>query len=79
MSICDNYIYSGVTRGDLHASHRALRANYIINSTPPAIAALEGRHRKARKFTSEYFKVQQQPTSHSLMNNEHLIKENLIT
>ena len=47
----------------LHASHRALRGNYIINARPPAITALDSRSREARKSASECFIVHQQPIS----------------
>ena len=35
------------------ASHHALRANYIINSRPPVISALDNRRHESRKFSSE--------------------------
>ena len=52
---------------DLHASHRPLRANYIINSRPPAITASDSRRREARKSASERFIVQQNRTESSFI------------
>ena len=51
--------------GDLHASHRALRANYIINSRPNAISAFDNRRRESRKSSGEC-SVQQRPISHRI-------------
>ena len=51
--------------GNLHASHRALRANYIINSRPHAISAFDNRRRESRKSFGEC-SVQQRPISHRI-------------
>ena len=51
-------------RGVLHASHRALRANYIINSRPPAMSAFDNRRRESRKSSGgnilRYFEQEKQ-------------------